>query len=545
MAEIIINLDKVGVRIAGKQIFEGVDWEIQAHQRVGLVGPNGAGKSTLFKLIVDELTQNSGNIFRLSGLTLARLEQEPELPAGHTVLEEALTAVPEIAQIEEKLTAVEHKMGDSAVYEEPAKLEKVMRQHEKLIDQFDQLGGSSYQSRIKETLTRIGFDQSKWDIQTEHLSGGQKKLIMLVKLLVQAPRLLLLDEPDNHLDLESKRNLEKIIHNYPGCVVIISHDRYLLDEVTSHIAELENGSLTLYTGNYSSYVNERELKRLRQQQMYVAQQKEIARIEAAIKRFELWASLVVNERHIKQARSRRKMLDKMDKVDKVVEQRRMSLNLAGWRGSNKVIEFREVGREFENGRILFLDLNATIWHGERVGLVGENGVGKSFLLKQLLDKEDVTSGEIIIGPSVKIGYYAQEHENLNYDQDLISEIRQTAPISRGDAVAFLNRFLYTYDQMQQPISTLSGGERSRLQLAKLVMQRPNLLLLDEPTNNLDIASIEVLEQTLEEFVGTVLVVSHDRYFLDQVVDRVLELDEGVFNEFSGGYTDYLEETGQS
>ncbi|MEM7332831.1 MAG: ATP-binding cassette domain-containing protein, partial [Chloroflexota bacterium] len=264
----------------------------------------------------------------------------------------------------------------------------------------------------------------------------------------------------------------------------------------------------------------------------------------AIKRFELWASMVVNERHIKQARSRRKMLDKMDKIDKVVEQRRMSLNLSGWRGSNKVIEFREVGREFDNGRILFLDLNATIWHGERVGLVGENGVGKSFLLKQLLDKDDVTSGEIIIGPSIKIGYYAQEHENLNYNQDLITEIRQTAPISRGDAVAFLNRFLYTYDQMQQPISTLSGGERSRLQLAKLVMQRPNLLLLDEPTNNLDIASIEVLEQTLEEFVGTVLIVSHDRYFLDQTVDRVLELDEGVFNEYGGGYTDYLAESGR-
>ncbi|MEM7334153.1 MAG: ATP-binding cassette domain-containing protein, partial [Chloroflexota bacterium] len=458
MAEILINLDKLGVHIAGKPIFNEVDWEIQDKQRVGLIGPNGAGKSTLFKLIATELAQSSGNIFRLSGLTFARLEQEPELPAGRTVLEEALTAVPEIANIEAALTAVEQKMGDSAVYENPNKLEKVMRQHEKLIDQFEQLGGPSYQSRIKETLARIGFDQSKWDIQTEHLSGGQKKLIMLVKLLVQAPRLLLLDEPDNHLDLESKQNLEKIINGYPGCVVIISHDRYLLDEVASHIAELENGSLTLYQGNYSSYVNERELKRLRQQQLYAAQQKEITRIEAAIKRFELWASMVVNERHIKQARSRRKMLDKMDKIDKVVEQRRMSLNLAGWRGSNKVIEFREVGREFDNGRILFLDLNATIWHGERVGLVGDNGVGKSFLLKQLLNKDDVTGGEIIIGPSIKIGYYAQEHENLNYEQDLISEIRQTAPISRGDAVAFLNRFLYTYDQMQQPISTLSGGD---------------------------------------------------------------------------------------
>ncbi|MCP5094677.1 MAG: ABC-F family ATP-binding cassette domain-containing protein, partial [Chloroflexi bacterium] len=329
--------------------------------------------------------------------------------------------------------------------------------------------------------------------------------------------------------------------SFDGCVVIISHDRYLLDEVASHIAEMENGRLTLYHGNYTAYVNERELLRLRQQQLYVAQQKEIARIEAAIKRFELWASLVVNERHIKQARSRRKMLDKMDKVESVNEQRRMTLNLSGWRGSNKVIEFLDVVRMLDNGRFIFDGLNATLWHGDRVGLVGANGAGKSLLLKQILEPEGVDDGRIIIGPSSKIGYYAQEHDTLQYDRDLITEIRQTAPLSREDAVAFLHKFLYSYEQMQYPISKLSGGERSRLQLAKLVLDKPNLLILDEPTNNLDIASIEVLESTLEEFVGTLLVVSHDRYFLDQTVDRTLELKEGQFSQFTGGYTDYLAE----
>lgn len=539
MAEIIVNLDKVGIKLAGKPIFNEVDFEIQDKQRIGLVGPNGAGKSTLFKLISSELAPDSGNIFRLSGLTWARLEQEPDLVHGRSLLEEALTAEPQISQIEKKLSQLENQMGQAENYEDPKKLGKIISQHQWLLDQFEQLDGPSYVSRVKETLSRIGFDPSSWQTQTEHLSGGQKKLILLVKLLVQSPRLLLLDEPDNHLDLEAKQRLEKIISSYPGCVVIISHDRYLLDEVASHIAELENGRLTLYQGNYSAYVNERELRRLRQQQMYAAQQKEIARIEAAIARFELWASLVVNERHIKQARSRRKMLDKMDKVEKVSEQRRMSLNLEGWRGSNKVIEFRQVTRQFENGRVIFNNLNATLWHGERVALVGQNGAGKSFLLKQLLNKEEVTSGEIIIGPSIKIGYYAQEQETLNFDQDLIGEIRQTTAISREGAVAFLHRFLYTYDQMQEPIRNLSGGERSRLQLAKLVLEKPNLLLLDEPTNNLDIASIEVLEQALEEFVGTLLVVSHDRYFLDQVVDRTLELKNGRLNEFIGGYTDYL------
>ena len=539
MAEIFVNLDKVSVSLAGKPIFTGLDWEIQNKQRIGLVGPNGAGKSTLLKLIAEELHLDDGNIFRLSGLTWGRLEQEPELPPGRTVLAEALTAVPQLAQLESDMARLEQQMGEPDVYTDANKLNKVMAAHEKLLHQFEQLGGSSFQSRIKETLTRLGLDASQWETLTEHLSGGQKKLVMLAQLLVQQPKLLLLDEPDNHLDLVAKQNLEKIITSYDGCVVIISHDRYLLDEVATHIAELENGRLTLYLGNYTAYTNERELRRLRQQQMYAAQQKEIARIEAAIARFEKWASIVVDERHIRQARHRQKMLDRMDKVEKVTDARRMTLNMTGWRGSNKVIELMNVVRMLENGRFIFDGLNATLWHGDRVGLVGPNGVGKSFLLKQILQPETVDEGRIIIGPSTQIGYYAQEQETLDYNRDLITEIRQTAALSREVAVAFLHRFLYSYEQMQQPISKLSGGERSRLQLAKLVLQKPNLLILDEPTNNLDIPSIEVLEETLEEFVGTLLVVSHDRYFLDQTVDRVLELRGGQLTEFSGGYTDYL------
>ena len=453
-----------------------------------------------------------------------------------------MTAVPRVATIERELELLEQNMGQPESYNDPVALGKVMRSHEKLLVSYEQLDGPRYASKVRETLTALGLDTSQWDTLTNHLSGGQKKLIMLAKLLVQEPHLLLLDEPDNHLDLPAKRNLEKIILGYDGCVVIISHDRYLLDGIASHIAELENGRLTIYQGNYSAYASEREIRRLRQQQLYAAQQKEIAQIEAAIKRFELWASLVVNERHIKQARSRRKMLEKMDKVDKVSESKRMKLNLAGWRGSKKVIEIVDVTRQFENGRVLFQDLNLTLWHGERVGLVGPNGAGKSVFLKQLLDPESATSGEIKIGPSIKIGYYSQEQETLNNSRDLITEIRQTAPVSRETAVAFLLRFLFTYDQMQQPIGKLSGGERSRLQLAKLVLQKPNLLLLDEPTNNLDIPAIEVLEQTLDEFVGTVLVISHDRYFLDKVVDNIVELQDGQLTGFIGGYTDYLDAT---
>ncbi|MFN2134574.1 MAG: ribosomal protection-like ABC-F family protein [Candidatus Promineifilaceae bacterium] len=543
MAEIIVNLDKIGVNLAGKVIFAGLSWEIQDGSRIGLVGPNGAGKSTLLKVVAQELEVDEGQIYRKSGLTWGRLEQEPDLPAGRTVLEEAMTAVPQIDAIERQMARLEARMGDPEVYGDPKKLEKVMAQHAALVNEYDHLGGNRYASRVRETLTALGLGEPFWGMLADHLSGGQKKLVMMAKLLVQKPDLLLLDEPDNHLDLWAKQQLEKLINTYPGCVVIISHDRYLLDEIVTEIAELEAGRLTIYAGNYTAYANERELRRLRQQQLYAAQQKEIARIEAAIKRFELWASLVVNERHIKQARSRRKMLEKMDKIEKVSDARRMKLNLEGWRGSKKALELVNVGKRFGDDPPLFEGLELTLWHGERVALVGPNGAGKSVLLKQLLDPENVTNGEIKIGPSTKIGYYAQEQETLDDNNDLITEIRHNAPISRDAAVAYLLRFLFTYEQMQQPVGKLSGGERSRLQLAKLVQQRPNLLLLDEPTNNLDIPAIEVLEEALDDFDGTVLVISHDRYFLDKVVDRVVELRGGRLNSFLGGYTDYLVERG--
>ncbi len=289
MAEILVNLDKVSVSLSGRPIFDELSWEIQDQQRVGLVGPNGAGKTTLMKLIAQELPTDSGNIFRQSGLSWGRLEQEPELPPGRTVLEETLTAVPQLAELEFEMANLEARMGDPAIYGDPNRLERVMAQHERLLMHYERLGGPRYQSQVKEALSRLGMDAEQWDVPTEVLSGGQKKLVMLAKLIVQQPKLLLLDEPDNHLDIPAKRLLERLIRQYEGCVVIISHDRYLLDEVATHIAELENGRLTLYSGNYTAYVNERELRRLRQQQLYAAQQKEIARIEAAIKRFELWA----------------------------------------------------------------------------------------------------------------------------------------------------------------------------------------------------------------------------------------------------------------
>lgn len=540
MAEVIVNLDKVSLSLAGRPIISNLDWELQHGQHIGLVGPNGAGKSTLCRLIVGELAADKGSVFKIPGLSLGLLEQEPVLPQNLTVWQLARSAVPEMQRIERDLRRLENRMGEPDVYGDPRELNRVLAKHQRLLADYERLDGDRYEARIKEALTRLGFEQDSWAQPLIQLSGGQKKLVLLARLAVQRPRLLLLDEPDNHLDITYKVYLEKFINSYPGCVVVISHDRYLLDDVASHIAELDGGRLTLYQGNYSAYSRERELRRLRQQQLYAAQQKEIARIEAAIARFEKWAAMVVNERHIKQARSRRKMLEKMERVEKVSSSRAMSLELEGWRGSKKVIELRDVNKTFADGTTLWQGLNMTIWHNERVGLVGPNGAGKSMLLRQLLDPESVSGGEIRLGPSIQIGYYDQEHENLDYDRTLIEEIRLAAALSQEAAVAFLNRFLFSYDQMRGRVGDLSGGERSRLQLAKLMLSRPNLLLLDEPTNNLDILSIETLEEVLDEFVGTVLVVSHDRYFLDRVVDKVVELSDGRLREFAGGYTDYFD-----
>ncbi|MFW6097674.1 MAG: ABC-F family ATP-binding cassette domain-containing protein [Chloroflexota bacterium] len=540
MAGVLLNLVDIRVSLSGRQIFGDVSLEVQQGQRIGLVGPNGAGKSTLMKVMAQELSPESGELFRATDLTWGILAQEPQMAPERTVFEEALTAVPEMSALEADLDRLEGQMADPSVYEEYARLEKILKRHAQLLDRYERLGGPRYESRVKEMLTQLGLGESLWDTPVDVLSGGQKKLILLAKLLVLQPDLLLLDEPDNHLDIPAKENLEGIINHYQGAVVIISHDRYLLDGVATDIAELERGALTIYHGNYSAYTTERELRRLRQQQLYAAQQKEIARIEAAIARFEQWASIVVNERHIKQARSRRKMLEKMDKVEKVVEQRRMNLDLQGWRGSKKVIEVSGLAKTLPDGVQLWKEITFTLWHGERVGLVGANGAGKSMLLRQLLDPENVERGEIKIGPSSKIGYYAQEQETLDPEQTPLAEIRNVAPMNESAAVAFLTRFLFSYDQVRSPIRLLSGGERSRLQLARMVLARPNLLLLDEPTNNLDIASIEVLEETLEEFVGTMLVVSHDRYFLDRTVDRIVELRDGGLTEYLGGYTDYVE-----
>ena len=327
--------------------------------------------------------------------------------------------------------------------------------------------------------------------------------------------------------------------------MIVSHDRYLLDEVANQIAELEDGKLTIYKGNYSAYAIERDLRRLRQEQLYVTQQKWVTRMEQRIHEWDIAAKQFEDEKAARRARSRRKMLERMEAngemIERVTERRQLELTLEGGRGSTKALELKRLTMGFDDD-LLFCDLDLLVRHGERVGLVGPNGAGKSVLFKLLIGDLTPLDGEIKIGPSTKVGYYAQEHQTLApwWDKTPLDFIRDVSPTPEGTAVAFLLTMLFSYEQTRQRIGTLSGGERSRLQLAALMLTRPNLLLLDEPTNNLDIPASEALETALEDFEGALVVISHDRYFLDRVVDRVVELDSGVLRGFDGGYTDYLE-----
>ncbi len=542
-----VYLNQVSHGYGSQLVLEHITWEIEANLKIGLVGPNGAGKSTLLQIIADHIRPDAGRVTRQRGLRIGYLSQEPELDPDRTVWGEVVDAVSALGDLRTVLQRLEGQMGEPVVYSDAAKLQRVLDAHARAEAEFAQLGGYQHEGRVRQVLTSLGFAETDWDLPTAVLSGGERKLVGLAKLLVTDMDLLLLDEPDNHLDLARKAHLEGIIRTFPGTVIIVSHDRYLLDETVDVIAEVEDHHLTIYQGDYSAYAVEKQLRLLRQQQQYVAQQKEIARIEAAIARFEYWASVVVNERHARQARSRRKMLERMDKVEKpVLERRRMGLELGGWQGSRKVLEVEALIKSFPmpgtaaTENVILDGIDLLLWHGERVGLLGANGAGKSLLFRCILGTETPTAGTVKVGPSVRTGYYAQEHETLDPERTLIEEIRQVKPMYEEDAVAFLGGFLFPYRVTRNRVRDLSGGERSRLQLARLMLGEPNFLLLDEPTNNLDLPSCEVLENALDEFEGTVFVISHDRYFLDRVVDRIVELDGGRLTEYPGNYTYYQE-----
>jgi ATP-binding cassette subfamily F protein 3 len=527
---ISISLINATLILGAKTIFSDLTWEIQHDQKIGLIGPNGSGKSSLFKLIVGEYNaEPGGTVSRAKGVTVGYLPQHPEFDPSAQVFQLALDGCPRVAELEKSLTDIELQLGNPSIYEDEDNLTRTLEMHEKVLCEYESLGGTSYPSRVRDLLRGLGLPEADFAKTFSVLSGGQKILIGLARLLLSRSDVILLDEPDNHLDLRGKVYLEKLIRDYPGAVVLVSHDRYILDAVVTHVAEIEDGHLTTFPGNYTEYILDKQERLVRAEQLFILQQRAIARMEMALKRSS-------------RVRSMETRLERTKQLDRpVLERRKMGLELNGWRGSNQVLEI--VGVQKSYTRPVLDGVSLLIRHGDRVGLIGPNGSGKSVLLRLILGMETPDAGEIKIGPSIKVGYYSQEHETLDFESRLIDTVRISGKMSESSAVAFLLRYLFTYKQASDKIHTLSGGERSRLQLALLVLTDANFLLLDEPTNNLDIASAEVLENSLDDFVGTVLVISHDRYFLDRTVERILAIEDGKVKEYVGNYSDYAKKKG--
>ncbi len=526
----LFRLSDVHKSYGTQDVLRGASLQINPGEHVGLVGRNGAGKTTIFRLINGEETPDQGEVIRARGTKLGLLAQHVHFEAGSTVHESALAAFGHLQQIEHEMHELEHRMA-----EVDADLEKVLERYSDLQHQFEREGGFEYAAKAESILQGLGFDRETWSLETEKLSGGQQNRLGLVKLLLAEPDVLLLDEPTNHLDVDAVEWLEEFLQTYASAYVVISHDRYFLDRACRRIVELENGRAASYTGNYSDYLEEREVRREAQQRAYDNQQQLIAKTEEFIRRN-------LAGQKTKQAKSRRTLLAKLERVEAVrTDQSSGDFRLrAIERTGNHVlmVDHTDVGYP---DKVLARDISFVLRRGECLGIIGPNGSGKTTFLRSILKKIPTLAGEVQWGTKVQIGYYAQQLDDLDDRNEIIMELRRVAPSSAtaGELRSFLAKFLFTGDDVYKHVRDLSGGEKGRLALAKLIYSRVNVLVLDEPTNHLDIPSREALEEALDAFEGTIVTISHDRYFLDRVATQILALNgEGAAEHYDGDYTEF-------
>src|SRR6266516_2425064 len=544
MSGYICTFSKVSKDYGGNSIFRDIDLEILEGERIGLVGENGGGKSTLFKLLAGIDTPTDGVISRRRNLTIGYLSQEADPGQSHKTVFEAVSEVTqELMDLPFLLSQLEARMADPEVVADPEAMTVILDEYGKAQERFEALGGYTLEHKVEAILHGLGFGPEWYDLELVLLSGGEKKLINLARILIKAPDLLLLDEPDNHLDLEAKAWLEQYMQNYSGTVLIISHDRQLLDRAIKKIFELEDGKISVYAGNYSYYFEERQRRLLKQYELYSVQQDEIKRLEASMRQLKGWAKL--NDKISSRAESMAKRVEraKQEAVDRPILIRdKIKVNLDPDRSGKKVLEVKGLSKSFD-GHVLFEPFDLTIIYGERVGIVGANGSGKTTLLRTMMEMIPADAGSVKIGASVVVGYYAQEQETLPIDSTPLDFVRRLKPMSEPQAISFLRGLLFSYEDMHTSIRRLSGGEKSRLQIARLMLTDANFLLLDEPTNNLDIASIEVLEAALEDFEGTILTVSHDRYYLDKIVSKILAIEtDGTVRMYPGNFSYYYQKS---
>jgi ATP-binding cassette subfamily F protein 3 len=527
----------------GRRVLDGLDLELADGARIGVLGPNGGGKSTLLKLLMGIEEPDAGTVTRRRGLVMAFLPQEVR-GDERTALATVLSARPELAEIEAELLAAEHRIADPRLAADLDAMARALAHHERVLTRFTEAGGDRAEGEARTHLRSLGIGEL--DVPTRELSGGQRKLVALAACLARRPDVLLLDEPEAHLDMRRRDQLERLVGDFDGAVLMVSHDRHLLDECVNAIAELDRGRVRIWPGAYSAYTMARQLELERQRQAYVTQQKEIARLEEAIRRFKHWAHIRVNERMIKQARVKQMQIDKMEKVERpVLERRKMALSLrSGSRGGQRVLALEGVDVAFGEVPVL-LDVDLVVTRGERVGVVGANGAGKTVLVRVLAGDLEPQDGSRWAGPGIEVGYLSQAAAGLDRDASVIDALRAGRSLAEDEAVRRLMAFLFDYEQTRRPVSTLSGGERTRLAFLALMLDAPNCLVLDEPTNHLDVESIEVLEDALEHYDGTVVAVSHDRYFLDRIADRIVHVADGSVRAYEGGWSANVALVGQA
>ncbi|GKU85258.1 ABC-F family ATP-binding cassette domain-containing protein [Niallia sp. NCCP-28] len=533
---ILLQVNQLSKYFGADLILSNIKLEVQTRDRIALVGRNGAGKSTLLKMIAGHLSYDSGEIIKPKTIEIGYLAQNTGLESTLSIWDEMLTVFKDLQKQEIELRKLEHLMSDSETITEPNKFEKILKEYDRLQFNFKEDGGYQYEADIRSVLHGLNFSSFDYNTKISSLSGGQKTRLALAKLLLTTPDILILDEPTNHLDIETLSWLEQYLQSYNGAVLIVSHDRYFLDKVVTQVYEISRHHIQRFTGNYSNYLKQKAENYERDMKLFEKQQDEIAKLESFIQKNLARASTT------KRAQSRRKKLDRMDRLDKPdgdEKSANFGFNIAKQTG-NDVLQIKDVTIGYEE-KTVSENINFHITRGDSIALVGPNGVGKSTLLKTIIKKIPSFTGSISFGSNVMIGYYDQEQAELSSNKRVLNELWDDFPLKNEKEIrTVLGNFLFSGDDVLKTVNSLSGGEKARLALAKLMMEQSNVLILDEPTNHLDLDSKEVLENALIDYPGTILFVSHDRYFINRIATKVIELQRGGSTEFLGDYDYYVE-----
>ena len=538
----ILACNHISKSFVGKDIIIDGTFHIEENEKAAIVGINGAGKSTLLRMIAGELTPDVGDVVITKGMRLGYLAQKQEFAEGRSIYEEMREVKRELIDLEQRNRRLEAEMHSA----EGEELAALMDAYHRGMEEFERQNGYAMESEITGILKGLGFAEEEFAKEACHLSGGQKTRLALGKLLLERPEIIMLDEPTNHLDMTSIEWLENFLSHYPGAVLIVAHDRYFLDKIVTKVIEIDQTHVRMYKGNYSDYAEKKAMMMEAMRNAWLNQQREIRHQEEVIEKLKSFN----REKSIKRAESREKMLEKvelLEKPDSAEEHAHMQVNLEPRIISgNDVLSIQGLRKAYPGAAPLFSDVDIELKRGERLAVIGGNGTGKTTLLKMITGTEPVSAGSIRLGSKVEIGYYDQEHQVLHPDKTVFEELHDAYPDMNNTEVRnILAAFLFTGDDVFKMVRELSGGERGRLSLAKLMLSKSNLLILDEPTNHLDILSKEILEQALNRYTGTVLYVSHDRYFINRTATRILELTEGCFHNYIGNYDYYLEKKQQA